>query len=272
MTAATAVREPSLDGVAAKRSHRPSVSVVVPTLNEAANLWHVLPLIPREYELVLVDGHSTDNTVEVATTIRPSTRVVYQTRRGKGNALKCGFEAASGDIIVMIDADGSTDPREIPLFVDALVEGADFAKGTRFARGGGSSDITPVRRLGNWFLSGLVNVLFGTRYSDLCYGYNAFWRHCLPVMSVDCDGFEVETLINIRIARGDLEIVEVPSFERDRIHGESNLSAVNDGWRILKTIARERFRRAANWRPEARTPSLLTEVLAPAPQLELEEA
>jgi glycosyltransferase involved in cell wall biosynthesis len=224
---------------------RPRVSVVIPTLNEAKNLPHVFATLPADiFEVVLVDGRSTDDTVEVARDLYPDVRIVGQTGKGKGNALACGFAACRGDVIVMLDADGSANGQEIPRFVDALVAGADFAKGSRFAEGGGSSDITPLRGAGNWFFSTLVNVLFGTRYSDLCYGYNAFWAHCLPHMSVDCDGFEVETLINIRVARSGLTIAEVPSFEEDRIHGESNLRTFRDGFRVLRTIFRERLKRS----------------------------
>ncbi len=172
----------------------------------------------------------------------PGVRVVHQERRGKGNALACGFAAATGDIIVMLDADGSADPAEIPDYVSALLSGADFAKGSRFVEGGGSDDITVSRRLGNRGLNGLVNLLYRTNYTDLCYGYNAFWSHCLPVMDVDCDGFEVETLINIRVAQAGLDVVEVPSYEYDRVHGESNLRTFRDGWRVLATIFRERAR------------------------------
>jgi glycosyltransferase involved in cell wall biosynthesis len=139
-----------------------------------------------------------------------------QSGKGKGNALTCGFWAATGDIIVMLDADGSTDPAEIPRFVAALLAGADFAKGTRFTAGGGSADITTIRRIGNWALAKVVNRIWGGQYSDLCYGYNAFWRRCLPFITPDCEGFEVETLINIRAARAELRIHEVPSFEYDR--------------------------------------------------------
>jgi glycosyltransferase involved in cell wall biosynthesis len=224
----------------------PRVSVVVPTLNEAANLPHVFAELPAGlHEVIVVDGFSTDDTVEVARALRPDVRIVFQQRRGKGNALACGFAAATGDVIVMLDADGSADPAEIPAFVDALQGGADFAKGSRYLSGGGSSDITGLRSLGNRALGGAVNLLFGTRYSDLCYGYNAFWRDCLPSINVDCDGFEVETLINIRIARAGLTIAEVPSFERDRIHGESNLNTFRDGFRVLRTIVRERTRRTS---------------------------
>ena len=218
----------------------PRLSVVIPTLNEAANLPHVFASLPSDlHEVILVDGFSEDDTVEVARALRPDVRVVLQSRYGKGNALSCGFAAACGDIIVMLDADGSADPSEIERFVSVLLQGADFAKGSRFLPGGGSDDITAFRPFGNRVLTRLVNRMFGTSFTDLCYGYNAFWRHCLPAMSVDCDGFEVETLINIRVAKRGLRITEVPSYENSRIHGTSNLHAIRDGWRVQCIILRE---------------------------------
>ncbi len=222
------------------------VSVVMPTLNEAANLPHVFARLPAGlHEVVLVDGRSEDDTVAVARQLRPDVRVVLEQRPGKGIALAAGFEAAEGDIIVMLDADGSTDPAEIPRYLSALLDGADFAKGSRFMPGGTSEDITPVRRFGNRALNGAVNALYGTRYTDLCYGFNAFWRYCLPVLSLGNDhGFEIETVINVRIARAGLRVVEVPSVERERIFGESKLSPVGDGLRVLRIIVRERARRA----------------------------
>jgi glycosyltransferase involved in cell wall biosynthesis len=217
------------------------VSVVIPALNEEKNLPHVFGRLPDGlHEVIVVDGHSTDDTVAVCRRLRPDVRVVMQPGRGKGNALAAGFAACTGDVVVSMDADGSTDPAEIPRFVAALCHGADFVKGSRFAQGGASSDITRIRRLGNRALNGLVNALYGTSYTDLCYGFNAFWARCLPYMRVDCDGFEVETLVNVRIAKAGLVIHEVPSFERDRIHGRSNLHALRDGSRVLRTIAIER--------------------------------
>ncbi len=145
----------------------------------------------------------------------------------------------------MLDADGSTDPQEIPRFVAALCQGADFVKGSRFAQGGGSNDLTALRSAGNWALNRVVNALYGTSYTDLCYGFNAFWARCLPYMRVDCDGFEVETLINVRIAKAGLVIHEVPSFESSRLYGSSNLSVLRDGMRVLRVISKEWWRMAA---------------------------
>jgi glycosyltransferase involved in cell wall biosynthesis len=219
------------------------VSVVLPALNEASNLPHVLPRIPDAVsEIILVDGKSTDGTAEVARRLKPDVRIIHQDGRGKGNALACGFAAATGDIIVMLDADGSTRPEEIPHFVDILKSGADFAKGSRFLEGGGSSDISLVRRIGNRILAASVNLLYRTNYSDLCYGYNAFWARLLSHLQVDCDGFEVETLINVRAARAGLRVVEVPSYEDERLYGSSKLHVVRDGLRVLRTIVCERFR------------------------------
>jgi glycosyltransferase involved in cell wall biosynthesis len=233
-------------------STAPRVSVVVPTYNEAKNLPYVFARLPSDlHEVIVVDGLSIDGTVEVARSLRPDVRVVLQNRRGKGNAVACGFEAVTGDVIVMLDADGSADPQEIPRYVSALVAGADFAKGTRFAAGGGSADITAIRAWGNRLLNVAVNVLFGTRYTDLCYGYNVFWTDCLGALELDVDrrhedgkrwgdGFEIETLINTRIAKAGLRIIEVPSYEEKRLHGQSNLNTWRDGLRVLRALLVER--------------------------------
>jgi glycosyltransferase involved in cell wall biosynthesis len=258
------------------------VSVVIPALNEARNLPHVLNRVPRGVrEIIVVDGGSVDGTAAVAALSRPDVRVIGQGRRGKGNALAAGFDAATGDYVVMLDADGSMDPAEIMDFVGALQRGAVYAKGTRFSIGGGSDDITALRRVGNWALNAMVNVLFGTRYSDLCYGFNAFHRSCLSVFDLPAgevagparwgDGFEVETILNTRIARSGLRVVEVASFERKRMHGTSNLRTFRDGMRVLAAIVRERLtlrrpaglatpgrRGPAGARPTAALPSVRT--------------
>jgi len=237
----------------------PRVSIVVPARNEARNLEVVLPMLPAEAEIIVVDGHSVDGSAEVVARVRPDARFVQQTRRGKGNALVVGFAEATGDIIVMFDADGSADVTEIDRFVAALAAGADFAKGSRVLAGGGSVDITPIRDWGNRFLTLLTNLAFRTKYTDLCYGYNAFWADVLDELELPLphpvsgdmqwgDGFEIETLINCRVATAKLAVTEVPSIELERLHGASNLHAVKDGLRVLRTLTTERRR---SWMPRS---------------------
>ncbi|MCO1656894.1 glycosyltransferase family 2 protein [Pseudonocardia sp. S2-4] len=233
--------------------------MVVPVRNEARNLEIVLPAIaavrPAVHEIIVVDGNSTDGSLEAARRVLPWVRTITQTRKGKGNAMACGFAAATGDVIVMFDADGSADPAEIPAFVSALVAGADFAKGSRFTTGGGSDDITLLRRGGNAGLNGVANALFGTSYTDLCYGYNAFWADLLPILDLPAidaaapadgmlwgDGFEIETVLNCRVAAAGLRITEVPSIERLRVFGDSNLRTFADGTRVLRTLLAEHRR------------------------------
>lgn len=216
------------------------VSLVIPAKNEASNLPYVLSRIPDwVHEVILVDGNSTDSTVEVAKSLRPDIKVVGQERRGKGAALRSGFAACEGDIIVMIDADGSMDPSELPAYIGALLAGADFVKGSRFMQGGRTNDMEWYRRFGNWCFVKLVTLRFGGRFSDLCYGYIGFWRSALSRMSLERDdGFEIETSMNVQALTTGMVIHEVPSIEAPRIHGVSNLRTIPDGWRVLKTIIR----------------------------------
>lgn len=240
-----AVPHPGFAALYFKLGHyTPPVSVVVSALNEADNLPYVLPRIPTwVHEVILVDGHSTDHTVAVACQLRPEIRIVRQEGRGKGAAIRTGFAIATGDIIVLLDADGSTDPSEIPAFIGTLIAGADFAKGSRFLQGGGTADMTRLRRLGNRFFVFLTNLLFGTSFTDITYGYNALWRRYAPLLALEIDGWANEIISNIRVARSGLRVAEVASFEYERIAGEAKLVAFPAGWVILKAIIRERLRK-----------------------------
>jgi hypothetical protein len=227
-----------------RRSSLPSVSVIIPTLNESENLTFVLNSLPEWIdEVVVVDGRSSDDTERVARSLWPDVRIVEEARPGKGAAMQTGFRAARGDIVISLDADGSMDGSAVAAFRDALVAGADYVKGCRFCRGGGSNDITRIRRLGDRTICLLIRTLFGVRYRDATYGYIGLWADCVEMVDIDTDGFGVETLIGIRAHRAGLRMAEVPCFEAKRIHGSSNLSALGDGLRILGVISREVLRR-----------------------------
>ena len=218
-----------------------TVSVVIPTMNEARNLPWVLRRIPEWVdEVVIVDGRSTDDTVAVARALRPDVTVVLERRPGKGAAIRAGFEAATGDAVVMIDADGSMDPYEIGRYVTAVADGADLVKGSRRLDGGGSADITPLRDLGNRGLLLVANLMFGCRFSELCYGFMAIRKSAIQALDLRSDGFEIETEIVVRALRAGSNVVEVPSFEYPRRSGESHLNAVRDGLRIARTLLQVR--------------------------------
>jgi glycosyltransferase involved in cell wall biosynthesis len=225
--------------VLTRRRVRPRVSLVIPVRNEARNIAWVLEQIADDVdEIILVDGDSTDATVITARSYRPDIRVVPQDGVGKGSALRTGFLSATGDIIVMMDADGSMAPQEIRHYVHFLTNGYDFVKGSRFIAGGGSLDITPFRRLGNRFLLEVFNRLYEGNLTDLCYGFCAFHRRYLELLNLSATGFEIEAEMTVRAMRAGLRIAEVPSLEMPRRAGQSNLHAVRDGTRVLKTVLR----------------------------------
>jgi glycosyltransferase involved in cell wall biosynthesis len=264
-----------------RRPSDPRVSVVVPAKNEAANIREILPYLAEFHEVIVVVSEGDHDSAEAARTALPTAKVIHQTRKGKGNALACGFAQVTGDAIVMFDVDGSADPHEIPNFVKALTDGADLAKGSRFCPGGGSQDITLVRAWGNAGLNLLAGVLTDTRFTDLCYGYNAFWKDQLYMLDlpdtdvedaremVRGDGFEIEALILGRFALSGAAITEVPSFEYDRYNGLTNLNTFKDGFRVLWTILQDRLfarqtralakRRHVSKTPTPRRPGWMTD-------------
>ncbi|WP_406276289.1 glycosyltransferase family 2 protein [Streptomyces sp. NBC_00191] len=220
---------------------RASVTLVVPALNEARNIPWVFEQIPDCVdEVILVDGNSVDATVPMATHCLPTVRSVKQNGPGKGNALRTGFLAATGDYVVMMDADGSMSPAEIPHYLHFLENGYDFVKGSRFVAGGGSLDITRFRRLGNSVLLAAVNRLYDASLTDLCYGFCAFRRSFLDQLDLHAAGFEIEAEMIVHALRSGLRIAEVPSLELPRRSGRSNLHAISDGRRVLRTLLSER--------------------------------
>jgi len=216
------------------------ISIVVPTLNEEGNIRHMLEGVSkvmrdkeRRYELIVVDGHSKDHTVDIARGF--GARILYE-NIGKGNALALGLRAAKGDVIISMDADLSHIPEELNLLIAGVEAGYDVCMGSRFASGGGSDDMPRFRRFGNSIFVHLVNVFYGSHYSDMCYGYRSFSRKAVSSMHLTEKGFGVETEINILAKKANLSVIEVPSFEKKRETGEAKLKSFKDGWVILRTI------------------------------------
>jgi glycosyltransferase involved in cell wall biosynthesis len=220
----------------------PKITALICTLNEESNLPHVLPKVPAWVnEVLVIDGHSTDKTIEVARKIRPDIRILFQPGRGKGDALRYGIEHASGDIVVTLDADGSTDPDDIYRFICPLLAGHDFVKGSRFLNG--LPRHKPWHRIiGNWLIVLTFNIMFFKKYTDLCSGYYSFWKKAINRVALrTTDGFEDEPLINARVAKAGLKVIEVGYIDGGRIEGETNAPSWRQGFKSIKTIIRERF-------------------------------
>jgi glycosyltransferase involved in cell wall biosynthesis len=233
----------STSGSQLKRSF--SLSVIIPTLNEAQNIGEVLIGIDKFRhcydELIVVDGGSDDATVEVCLNYVPS--IFRQTGKGKGDAIKLGVQQSTSDYILIMDADGSHCPDEIQHFVQAISRGADVVKGSRFFDRVATYDMSLFRRLGNQFFLWLANILFGTTFTDLCYGYLACRTELFHNLQIRETGFAIDTEIFLKSTKQGARIVEIPSIEFARKSGKSNLHVITDGFRILYVILRE----ALNW-------------------------
>ena len=226
---------------------KPEIGVVVPTLNEVNTIGNVLREIPKHVQYpskVLVIDASDDETSLVAR--KYGAKVVRQRGQGKGNALRQAFCALGSDIVVMMDGDGCMQAEEIPRFVKAIVSGADMAKGSRFLKNGGSQDLSFIRKVGNLLFVTLVNLAWSGKYTDLCYGFLAFRREALEKLKpyLTSSHFQIETEICIRANKLGLKVVEVPSVELKRPHGESKLSGMHSSLQILQVIVHEFVSRA----------------------------
>jgi glycosyltransferase involved in cell wall biosynthesis len=219
----------------------PRVTALICTLNEAENLPHVLPKIPDWVDQVLiVDGRSTDGTVDLARRLRPGVHVCIQPGRGKGDALQYGVRHARGDVIVTLDADGETDPLELPAFVQAVLRGADFAKGSRLA--GGRPRRMPIYRwVGNSILTMTFNLLYRTRFTDVCSGYTAFRKQTFLQLRLTYNNCEMEQQLLARARKLGMTIVEVPHRSDGRIAGASKVSGIKQGFIDWLVILKERF-------------------------------
>ena len=219
------------------------ISIIIPTLNEEENIERVIKsikkiLVTQSYEIIVVDGYSSDKTVKKA--IENGAKVIYD-KKGKGSALRKGFDKANGDILISMDADLSNDPKELNLIIDSIKIGYDICMGSRFITGGGTEDMPYFRKLGNRFFVLLVNLFFGSHYSDLCYGYRGFRKKIIKDLDLKEDRFAIETEININAAKKHMKVIEIPSVEKKRDTGTGKLRTFADGYNIFKTILKNRL-------------------------------
>jgi len=229
-----------------QESHMPHVSILIPAINEAENIEVLLnkltEILPGMAETTVVDGGSMDSTIYVARALGAA--VMLQKGTGKGDALRQAFETDhAGDIIVVMDADGSNRPEEVPQLIAAIVSGADIAKGSRFLKGGGSTDLTYIRKIGNKFFTSIVNHVWSGEYTDLCYGFMAFRQDALEKLmpTLESTHFQIETEICIKARKLGLKVEEVPSIELKRRYGTSKLRGFQDSLSIAKVVLAELF-------------------------------
>lgn len=217
------------------------VSVIFPTRNEEGCIGRVLREVPREMvdEIIVIDGHSADHTEEEAKAeLRPSDRFVMQKGKGYGGAFREAFDIATGDVVIMMDADGSHDPKDIPAIVDKVERGYEYVMASRYAPGGRSDDDTFIRWFGNRFFTWLTNAVHSTRVTDSLYLYTAITRDGLNKLNLKTDGFEFCTEILVKAHRAGLKFAEVPAVERARFAGKSKVNAFWHGLKILRMILR----------------------------------
>lgn len=214
-------------------------SLIIPALNEEGCIGKTIVEIPRNFidEIIVIDGHSTDNTInEAKEVLGPNDRVIIQKRKGWGAALREAFELASGEIVIVMDADGSQNPKDITSLLERLDSETKFAMASRYKAGGKSEDDTLIRGFGNWLFTKLTNLIHGTGVTDVLYFFFAIHRKNIAKLNLQSAGYEICIELMVKVKQAGLQIEEVPVTERPRLQGESKVNAFWDGLRILRAI------------------------------------
>lgn len=219
------------------------VSLIIPTMNEEGAIGRVLAEVPKRIvdEIIVIDGHSKDNTVaEAKEQLRKGKdKFILQKQKGFGNALLEAFKKASGDLIIIMDGDGSQNPKDIPRFLKKIKEGYTYVMGSRYGRGGRSDDDTIIRLIGNRAFTFLTNLIHGTKVSDSLYLFIAINAKDVKRLKLSSPGIEICVEIPIKAHRAGLKFAEIPVVERTRYAGESKVNAFWSGLSILKMILRK---------------------------------
>jgi glycosyltransferase involved in cell wall biosynthesis len=215
--------------------------VVIPAYNEEKTIGNVIEetiqimdSLGLPYEIIVVDDGSTDRTREVASRYK-ATVLSNGRNRGKGYALRKGFQHTQGDIVVTIDADGSHKPKEIPDLINPLFNGADIVAGSRFL-GDGRNHTCKLHMLGNHLINTAIMVLTRKLITDSQTGLRAFKREFLQKIHLESYGYEIETEITVKSLKNGFKLKEVPISCEKRKYNISRLKILSDGFKILKTI------------------------------------
>jgi len=216
------------------------ISLIIPTMNEEGAIGRVLKEIPKNIinEIIVIDGHSTDNTAkEAKAEFRPrKDKFILQKKKGFGSALQQAFKQTRGDVIVILNADGSQNPKDIPALLKKIKEGYTYIMASRYSKGGRSDDDTIIRFIGNRTLTFLTNLLHKTNVTDSLYFFTAITRKDLKKLHLVCPGFEFCIEMLIKAHKAGLKFAEVPVVERARFAGKSKVNAFSAGWKILLVI------------------------------------
>ncbi len=220
---------------------KPTTTLLLPTLDEIEAVRVIIPQIRKEWvdEIIVVDGGSTDGTVEFLRSV--GLRVYSQMKKGYGEGLLEGIHIAKGDIIIEFNPDGNSIPGDIPQIIAKMNEGYDLVIGSRYCGGAKSDDDDWLTATGNWMFTRIVNLLFGTRYTDVLVGFRAYRRVQALQLALDATGLSWPCQSSTRFARAGMRVAEIPAHEPARIGGRRKMMPFRTGWQITKLILRDFF-------------------------------
>lgn len=225
------------------------VTLFIPVLNEIEGIQVIMPRVKREWvdEVVIVDGGSTDGSREYFE--KHGYKVISSRGRHVLDAWWTGFQASTGDVIIPFSPEGNSVPEVIPKLIEKMKDGFDVVVATRYGQGAKSEDDSFITSFGNWFFTGLINLLYGGKYTDALGMYKGFRRELIKTLELDKHQNEIfEILIAIRAAKKKIKVAEIPGDEPARIGGNISrahpglLGRIRGGFKILSAITKELFR------------------------------